>query len=64
MTMEVQVTIDNGGQTEVKVIGCPGPSCSSLTAAIEKALGSTVADTKTPEFYKQVQQTQQAKAGA
>lgn len=48
--MKVEIEIDTDGSTEVAVKGVAGPSCKSLTQDIERALGGTVADVKTPEF--------------
>jgi hypothetical protein len=39
------------GTTTFKVEGIAGPSCRDLTASLEKALGKTVNDRKTAEFY-------------
>jgi hypothetical protein len=46
----VEITIDGAG-VSLHVKGVQGNSCSVLTKEIEKALGVTVSDTKTPEFY-------------
>lgn len=64
MSQKIIIDVAPGGRTEIKVEGCPGPSCASLTAAIEKALGATVADQKTSEFRQTAKVGQQAKAGA
>ncbi len=61
--MKLNITIDLGGQTEIKVEGVAGPGCSNLTKQIEAALGTVTSDKKTPEFHQQSKQTQQAKAG-
>ena len=50
----VIITIDEEGQTEVKVEGGNGSSCKALTAGIEKALGATTGDKKLPEYFKPV----------
>lgn len=50
MSQQVIVTIGTDGKATVEVNGCRGPSCSNLTAAIEKALGTVTSDVKTPEF--------------
>jgi hypothetical protein len=60
---QVIVEIDEQGATEVKVTGVAGKGCQKLSEAIEKSLGSVVADQKTPEFFQQAKQGQQAKAG-
>jgi hypothetical protein len=47
----VEITIDKSGNASLHVKGVQGNSCSVLTIEIEKALGETVTDTKTPEFF-------------
>ena len=61
---KIIITIEDGGATEIKVEGCAGPSCANLTAAIEKALGSTVADVKTPDYHRAAGQENKATTGA
>lgn len=60
----IEVTISPTGDTTVEAKGCSGPSCQSLTEAIEKAIGTTHEDVKKPEFHRpQYQQAgQQQKA--
>jgi hypothetical protein len=62
--VKVIVDVGLGGNSEVRVEGCPGPNCKSLTSAIEKALGSTVSDQRTADYHKQPQVGQQAQAGS
>ena len=50
MAAQVIVTIGTDGKATIAVQGCVGPSCKSLTAALEKALGTVTSDEKTPEF--------------
>jgi hypothetical protein len=45
------VTIDNVGNTRIKVEGQRGPACVDLTAALEAALGGVVAEEKTADYY-------------
>ena len=59
MSAKIIIDIAEGGATEIKVEGHRGPGCKQLTEAIEKALGETVKDTKTGEFF----QNAAAKAG-
>jgi hypothetical protein len=47
---EVTIDIDNEGAVEIKVTGHPGRSCTDVTKAIEKALGTTVDRKKTAEY--------------
>ncbi len=51
---QVIINIDAEGNTTVSVKGAKGKSCKSLTAKIEAALGQTVKDDKTPEFFQVV----------
>lgn len=48
---EIIIEIDLEGNPKVSVKNCPGPSCKALTHEIEKAIGSTVKDKETEEFY-------------
>ena len=45
----VTVTIDADGSTVVSVAGAPGPSCRTVTAAVERALGQTAETRPTAE---------------
>lgn len=45
------VLIAPDGTPTVEVQDCPGPSCQALSRPLEAALGQTVADEKTPEYY-------------
>lgn len=54
----INIEVSETGETTVAVQGCPGPTCKQLTAAIERAIGSTTSDRTTPEM---VQPTQTAK---
>ena len=50
--MEVKVTVNEDGTTEVEVNGVVGGSCENYTKAIAKALGGEVlSQKKKPEFY-------------
>lgn len=60
---EVNITIDQQGNSTIKVLGVAGPSCKSLTEGIEKALGTVTKDVKTPEFLQQANQSNHQKAG-
>lgn len=58
----VIVNISEAGEVKVEAQGVQGSGCQALTAAIEGALGRTVADQKKPEFFQQ--QVNHANAGA
>lgn len=49
----IAVTIDQNGQATFKVEGVEGPGCTDLTRALQKAVGVTVKDVKTNEYYAQ-----------
>jgi hypothetical protein len=56
---KLKIKIGKGGKTEVKVEGFSGSGCGALTKAIESALGTTVDDKKTADFYKIEEKNQQ-----
>lgn len=49
-TPEIIVSVDPKGGVKIEVEGCAGPSCQSLTAALEASLGTVVADERTADF--------------
>lgn len=59
--LTVKISPD-GAKTTVGVSGLAGRSCTDVTKAIEKALGSTESDAKTAEFNQQAQ-VQQKQGG-
>lgn len=62
MAATINIEIEKGGATTIKVVGHAGPGCKNLTKAIEESLGTVTADVKTPEFSQQAKQSAQAKA--
>lgn len=48
----VRVLIPLGGNPVITVEGMDGPGCSEKTAKLEAALGKTVKDVKTDDYYK------------
>lgn len=58
MPEQILVTVDPQGNSQVEARGVPGTRCVELTAAIERALGRTVENQTTPEFYQQAAQGQ------
>ena len=50
--MEVKVTVNPDGSTEIEVNGVKGEGCTKYTDAVIKALGGAVtSDEKKPDFY-------------
>lgn len=50
--MEVKVTVNPDGSTEIEVNGVKGSGCTQYTDAVVKALGGQVtSDTKKPEYH-------------
>tara|TARA_Y100000310_G_scaffold343665_1_gene452350 strand:+ start:4909 stop:5088 length:180 start_codon:yes stop_codon:yes gene_type:complete len=50
--MEVKVTVNPDGTTEIEVDGIKGEGCTKYTDAVVKALGGKVtSDQKKPEFH-------------
>ena len=59
----VTVTIKADGSTVVSVAGAPGPSCRTLTAALERALGQTTGTLATAGAQQHAGQTAQQTGG-
>lgn len=55
----VEITISPTGQSTVQTKGFTGPSCKEASRLIEQALGKTISEQHTAEFY-QATSTQQA----
>lgn len=53
---ELEITIDDEGNVQIKVIGAAGPSCLDLTKDIEAALGVVTDRQRTSDFYQQPQE--------
>ena len=49
----IDVIIDDKGNPTIETSGFTGGECATETAALERALGAKVKDTKTPEYFKQ-----------
>lgn len=49
--MKIIINVDPDGNTTVETTGVKGSDCTKLTKEIEKALGETVSDKKTREYY-------------
>lgn len=50
MTEEITLTFDENDSPVIKVTGVKGKSCTSLTEALEKKLGTVTKDEKTSEY--------------
>ena len=47
----ITVIVDTLANVEISVTGAPGKSCQSLTAALEKALGTPSTSKRTQQYY-------------
>jgi len=56
----IEVTVSPTGEVTVQTKGYAGPECRQASKFIEQALGVTVQDRATPEFYADTQARQQA----
>lgn len=57
MGHRIVVKVLPDGSSEIKVEGMAGGKCKDVTKAIERALGKTISDKKTAEFYKKEEAT-------
>jgi hypothetical protein len=46
---EIEVTIDENGQVQIRVIGIKGEACLDITRPLEQALGGQLTRQMTPE---------------
>lgn len=49
----IEVTIDPNGGVKIAGVGFKGAACEQATRALEQALGRTVTDERTSEFYEE-----------
>lgn len=63
MPKRITVRVKPDGKVEVSVDGLKGSSCSDATKAIEKALGATTSDKRTPDFFLRPENGQQVQNG-
>ena len=52
MAEQITVTI-KGGKVQVAVDGVKGRSCTEITKALRNAIGTTVSDHKTADYWKE-----------
>lgn len=50
---DLNITISETGEIEVKVEGINGPKCIELTKELEDQLGDIISKEKTSSYYKQ-----------
>ena len=50
---KMEITILPNGEVSIKVLCVPGPSCESVSAELERSLGSVKAKEKTAEYYQE-----------
>lgn len=62
MRATIIVEIDQEGHATVSVEGQPGPGCHALTRDLEAALGRTVHDEKTREYFQRANAAQHLRA--
>lgn len=61
---KMQITILPNGEVSIKVLCVPGPSCASVSAALEASLGKVKSRENTPEYYEEhLDQTAEITAG-
>ena len=56
MSKEIEVTIDDNGETSVDLKGFDGKGCQEVMDKLTKVLGKKTKLEKKPEFYKEAQQ--------
>ena len=60
MARIIEVTVSPQGETTVQTKGYAGPECRQASKFLEQALGVTVQDRNTAEFYADTQAQQHA----
>ena len=63
MSRTIEIIITPEGKTTVQTLGFTGSSCREASKFIEQALGSSVAEHPTAEFYQAQQIEQQQPLG-
>jgi hypothetical protein len=60
---KMEISILPNGEVSIKVLCVPGPSCESVSAALEASLGSVKAKERTAEFYQETTESSEVVAG-
>ncbi len=60
---KMEISILPNGEVSIKVLCVPGPSCESVSAALEASLGSVKAKERTAEYYQESTETAEVVAG-
>jgi hypothetical protein len=60
---KMEISILPNGEVSIKVLCVPGPSCESVSAALESSLGSVKAKERTAEFYQETTESSEVVAG-
>lgn len=61
---DIEITIAPDGTITTRVKGAKGKGCRDLTKALRDALGTTVEDRATSEYYEQAAEGVRIKGGA
>jgi hypothetical protein len=59
----IEVIVSPTGETKLETKGFAGSSCRQASQFLEQALGQSVSDQVTPEFYAQANSSQQIQQG-
>jgi Protein of unknown function (DUF2997) len=60
---KMEITILPNGEVSIKVLCVAGPSCESVSRALEESLGSVKAKERTAEYYQEATVDAEATAG-
>ena len=63
MTQKIEVIISPKGETKIETKGFAGSSCQHASQFLEQALGATLSDKPTADFYQESAAQQAVKQG-